>query len=391
MDQKWLRYLLTIGHLTCDISQGAVPALLPFLIADRGLSYFMASALVLACSGVSAVVQPLFGRLGDRINAPGFMGLGIVLAGLGISLIGWAQEYWLLLGCTAITGVGVALFHPEGGKLANVLASRGKASSISNFSVGGYAGFAIGPVLVTLTMGVFGLKGTMLFLVPSALVAAVIIRQAALYRRLSSEELERRQQVAIETGSTGRDDWLGFSKITAVNFLRSIISNGITAFMPLYLIAGFLIGEADAVMALTCYSAIGALATFVGGRLADRFGLRRMVLLGFATTFPLLAAFTASPNLPLAVLLIVGVALSMGSAYSSIIVLGQGYLPNQLGLASGISMGVVVSVGGIVSPLLGLVGDAWGLTAVMTVLCSISALTLVAAVLVYRHPGSVEG
>jgi FSR family fosmidomycin resistance protein-like MFS transporter len=365
-----------------------VPALLPFLIAQMGLTYTMASALVLACSVVSAVIQPLFGYLGDRINSPWFMGLGILLAGVGVSMVGWASSYGLLIACTATTGVGVALFHPEGGKLANVLASRGKASSVSNFSVGGYTGFAIGPVLVTLAVGTLGLKGTMLFLIPSALTAAVIFKQAALYRRLSAEELARRQEAA-ESESSGQDDWAGFMKITAVNFLRSIVSNGVTVFMPLSLIALFMLSEQGGALALTAYSGAGALATFIGGLLADRFGMKRMVITGFSLTFPLLLAFTLSPSLPLAIASVIGAALAMGSAYSSIIVLGQGYLPNKLGLASGISMGVVVSVGGIASPLLGMVGDAWGLKAVMTAICVIAALTLAASMLAYRHRDSV--
>lgn len=381
---QWQRNLLTLSHLACDICQGAIPALLPFLMAELGLSYTKASALVMACSIISSVIQPLFGYLGDRINTPWFMGLGVLLAGIGVSLIGWTQSYWQLVACTAITGIGVALFHPEGGKLANILASKGKASGLSNFSVGGYAGFAIGPVLVMLTNTFFDLKGTTLFIIPSALVAWVIFGQSADYHRFSQDEMRRRAGTALD-GSAGADDWLGFAKITTVNFLRSIISSGINVFMPLFLITCFLVSSVGGAMALACYSFAGAVATFIGGRIADRFGMKRMVLFGFGLACPLLVAFMLSPNLVVAVMLIMMVALSCGAAYSSIIVLGQNYLPNRLGLASGISMGVVVSVGGVASTFLGMVGDRWGLMVVMAILCGIAALTAAASALVYRH------
>jgi FSR family fosmidomycin resistance protein-like MFS transporter len=43
------------------MAQGSVPALLPFLIATDHLSYAAASALVLAATISSSVIQPLSG------------------------------------------------------------------------------------------------------------------------------------------------------------------------------------------------------------------------------------------------------------------------------------------------------------------------------------------
>jgi FSR family fosmidomycin resistance protein-like MFS transporter len=83
--------------------------------------------------------------------------------------------------------------------------------------------------------------------------------------------------------------------------------------------------------------------------------------------------------------LIIGVSLALSIAHSPIIALGQSYLPHRLGLASGISLGVVVSVGGAASPLIGLVGDRFGLSASMLVICAIAALASVGSLVVLRH------
>ena len=40
--------LLAAGHLSVDLCQGAVPAMLPFFIRERQLSYAAAAGLVLA-------------------------------------------------------------------------------------------------------------------------------------------------------------------------------------------------------------------------------------------------------------------------------------------------------------------------------------------------------
>ena len=67
---------LSAGHLFTDIAQGSVPALLPFLIARDHLSYAAASALVLAATISSSVIQPLFGHVSDRLSLPWLMPLG---------------------------------------------------------------------------------------------------------------------------------------------------------------------------------------------------------------------------------------------------------------------------------------------------------------------------
>jgi FSR family fosmidomycin resistance protein-like MFS transporter len=63
--------ILSGGHLASDLCQGAVPALLPFLVAQRRYSYADAAALVLAATIGSALVQPAFGLWSDAPPRPG--------------------------------------------------------------------------------------------------------------------------------------------------------------------------------------------------------------------------------------------------------------------------------------------------------------------------------
>jgi FSR family fosmidomycin resistance protein-like MFS transporter len=384
MKSHFHSYLLTFGHICTDISQGALPALLPFLILYYGLNYAEAATLVLASSIVSSVIQPLFGWLGDRLDRPWFMSLGILMAGCGIALIGFAEDYWLMLVSASICGIGVALFHPEGGKLANVVAGSEKGAGISNFSVGGNIGFAIGPVIATAALSTLGIHGTAVFLVPATLMAALLLSQTKAYTAFTEQEAVRKQGI----GQTDqRDDWAGFAKVTAVNFLRSIVGTGLTVFIPLYWVAVLNQPQELAALMLTFYAGAGAFATFFGGRLADRIGFKRMIAASFCAAGPLLLLFVLAPDIITATILIILVSLTLSAAYSPIVALGQSYLPNRLGLASGISLGVVVSVGGMTSPLIGMVGDHYGLTASMAVICGVAFACAALSLLVVRHRG----
>jgi FSR family fosmidomycin resistance protein-like MFS transporter len=382
MKSHFHSYLLTFGHICTDISQGALPALLPFLVAQHNLSYAAAGALVLASSIVSALIQPLFGWLGDRFDRPWFMSVGILMAGCGIALIGFVDSYWLMFASASLCGVGVALFHPEGGKLANLVAGSEKGAGIANFSVGGNIGFTLGPVLAAFALSTFGMRGTALFLVPAVLAAAVLLGQTRAYAAFGTEEATRRQAV---TQGKERDDWPSFLKLSSLNTLRSIVGTGLIVFVPLYWVAVLGQPRELAALMLALYSATGAVATFFGGRIADKVGFKRMILLSFCVTAPLLGLFVLNPNLIVATVLILLVSLSQNMAYSPLIALGQSYLPNRLGLASGISLGVVVSVGGMASPGIGLVGDTFGLTFSMALICGVSFLVAALSLLVLRR------
>ena len=164
-DRRGLTVLGT-GHLWADFLQGAVPALLPFLIVERGYSYAAAGALVLASSIGSSLVQPLFGVASDRLALPWLMPVGLAIGGAGLASVGLTETYPATVAAVAVSGLGVAMFHPEAARYANYVSRAERGRGMSWFSLGGNAGFALGPLLVTPAVLAFGLHGTLLVLIP---------------------------------------------------------------------------------------------------------------------------------------------------------------------------------------------------------------------------------
>ena len=64
-------------------------------------------------------------------------------------------------------------------------------------------------------------------------------------------------------------------------------------------------------------------------------------------------------------------------------VLGQELLPNHIGVASGVTIGLSVSVGGATAPLLGWLADHYGIPAA---LFSLTVLPLLIAALLWTLP-----
>ena len=175
VDNRKYLYALMGGHLCTDINQGALSAVLPFLVMYDGFSFAEVSLVIFGSTIMSAIVQPLFGMLGDRKARPWFMALGVFLAGLGMFGIGLVPDLRVIVPSAIVSGIGIAMFHPEGGRLANLAAGERKSRGMSIFAVGGNIGFATGPILVAVFLGTFGMAGTAVFLIPAILYSIFLL------------------------------------------------------------------------------------------------------------------------------------------------------------------------------------------------------------------------
>lgn len=104
--------LLSYSHATVDFYQGAIAALVPFLVLERGYTYTAAAGIVLAFSLSSSLIQPLFGALGDRWRMRWLIPVSIIITGAGIASIGFVTTFWVTATVAALSGAGVAAFHP---------------------------------------------------------------------------------------------------------------------------------------------------------------------------------------------------------------------------------------------------------------------------------------
>ncbi len=372
-------WLLSAGHLFTDLNQGALPAILPFMITEYNLSYAAAAGLVFAANFVSSVVQPLFGYLADRVSKPWLMPSGILLAGAGLAVTGFLSNYWMLFAAVTVSGIGIAAFHPEAARMANKVSGEKKGTGISIFSVGGNAGFALGPIITTASLLLFGLKGTLILIVPAIIMAAIVASQAG---KLHEFQV-RPKKMGDSRNEIVKDEWAPFSRLTVVIFCRSIIFYGLNTFLPLYWINVLQQSKAVGGTALTILFTVGAVSTLLGGRLADRYGYNKIIRIGFAALLPLLIIFNFVNDAALATVLLIPVGMALFAPNSPMVVLGQKYLPNRLGLASGVTLGLAVSVGGITAPILGRFADIYGLTYAMHL---ISYVSIVAAVMAFTLP-----
>ncbi|MGV9882800.1 MFS transporter [Streptomyces sp. NPDC003006] len=362
--------LLTLGHACVDVYQGAVAALVPFFVSERAYTYAAASGIVLAASLLSSVVQPLFGVLTDKWAMPWLLPVSTLVGGAGVALAGVSGNYVLTLLVVAVSGIGVAAYHPEAARVAR-RASRGSHTAMSWFSLGGNLGFATAPLLIAAIVATGGLRASPLLVVPALAGAALCV--AALRGIRASEAAEAASGSVAPSPVAGEDDWPSFLKLSGAVVCRSIVFTGLSTFIALYVRQRTGGGEAAGTIALFVLYLGGAVGTLAGGRLAARHGRLPVVRWSYALTVLAVAGVVLAP----APTLLAFVALTSAGLYvpfSLHITLGQDYLPRRMGTASGVTLGLTVSVGGLVSPLIGALADAASLRTALAPLIALPAL-----------------
>jgi MFS transporter, FSR family, fosmidomycin resistance protein len=356
--------MLAAGHACADVCQGAVPALVPFLIAEGGLSYAQTGLLVLVMSLTSSVVQPLVGLWSDRHAANWTVPAGVALGGAGTAALGVAGSFGSMAAATAVAGLGIALFHPDGARRATVAAGSRAATGLSLFAVGGSAGFALAPVLLTPAVVLAGLPGTAILLVPTLLVAAALTRLPTAARAAAATTGRR----------TGGDRRGAFVLLTLVASLRAGAYFGAQAFLAAALIARLDASTAAGNAALAALLTAGAAGTLAGGRLADLIGHRAVIVGSLGATVPALALTLAAPTPALTITAAALLGLTVVAGYSATVVLGQQLLVSRPSLAAGTTLGLAIGAGGLIVAALGPLADAAGPTAALWAIAGVAAL-----------------
>jgi FSR family fosmidomycin resistance protein-like MFS transporter len=349
--------LLALGHLVIDTNQGSLPALLPYLKTGLGLTYTATGVIVLMANITSSLIQPLFGFLADKTARRWLLPLSVFLSSLGIALSGVAPSYYAVLALVMISGFGVAAYHPEGYRTATQVAGERKATGVSIFSTGGNIGIAVGPPFITLLLTGFGMPGTLGMFLPGLLVAALLM---AMLPGLSRPLQARAQGAALAPKTMVG----GMSLLVLVISIRSWTQLGFTTYMPFYYLE-VLKGDPRMVgTLLAVFLGAGAVGTLIAGPISDRVGHRRYMVSVFFLAAPLAVAFLLVSGVWTFVLL-AALGFVLVSTFTVSVVLGQAYMPRNLGMASGLIVGFAIGAGGVGATALGWVADHWGLSSAL--------------------------
>lgn len=351
-------YSLGTSHFINDLmTSGLVPALLPLYKYAFELSYTQAGAILLVSNLTSSVMQPLFGQFTDKRPQTWFLPLGIFLTGSGLAATGFMPTYSLLLVMIAISGLGSGIFHPEASRGAHLAAGEAKGTAQAIFQVGGNFGQAAGPLMMPLFLLETGVTGLGWFVLVALLGVLIIMKIMPWYKKkLEESKNGKKKQIR------GKRHIPGLVGLTSVVVLRSWTQIGMAAFLPFfYLQDGIPLKLGDLYTFL--FLGAGAIGTFLGGKFSDTMSHKWLLFGSMFLTIPFAWILPhVSGVLMIIVLFLFGFFVL--SSFAVTVVYGQMMLPNNIGLASGLMIGLGVGAGGIGSTIMGWISDTYGVSVV---------------------------
>jgi FSR family fosmidomycin resistance protein-like MFS transporter len=332
----------------------------------------------------SSVIQPLFGYFTDRWNLRWLVPAGVAVSGVGIALVGVMPDYITILAAVALCGLGVASFHPESYKAVLNSSAERKVVGVSWFMVGGNMGLALGPILVTAYCAWLGLKGVLLFAIPSLFTGLLILTYLRRLARRKERGTAPTDEPPVLQSLRGRIKPLAI--LVGAIVLRSCIHTGVATFVPFYYV-GVLGGDPLAVgTLLTTFLTAGVVGTLLGAPLAEKIGPKRFFIISVAICTPLMIWLMQVDGIWLfALMALLGAFLL--STWSTVMVMGQQIMPDRAGMVSGLLVGLGLGTGGVGAAVLGVIADHYGVTTVLYIITVLPVLSaFIACFVPSSHP-----
>ncbi len=358
---------VSIGHAAHDTWFGLTPILLASLSSQMGISNSDIGLMLLSYQGISAIVQPFFGRLSERVGGRP-LAIGSILWTTSLfSIALFVNSKLALMILIALAGFGSGAWHPQGA--ANATISGGKrwgATAMSIFSLGGILGTAfLGAALGGYLLEAYGRRSLLLISAITVGLALTIVRRTV-PRWIAVPEKAPSQATRGQNGvAEGVFRRLLIFLLLGIAF-RSLANNSLSAYIPKHL-QDIGVSSATYGFVLSLFLAASALGGVVGSYVADRMGLERILVGSTLLTFGALLAFLRLEGVWSYVLLIVA-GFFMGPAHTLFIVAGQRRFPQRMAMVSGAFMGFTFISGGVGTWLLGLLADRVGLGTTLGIL-----------------------
>lgn len=358
-------------HMLNDSMQAVIPAVLPALKLSLALSYTQLGFILFALNMTSSVLQPLIGLFSDKRPSPLLLPIGMTLSLFGIVGIAFAPNYLLLLVSVVFVGFGSAIFHPEGSKVVYLSAGRRRGLAQSIYQFGGNGGSSVQPLMTRYIFLPFGQAAALWFVIVGALAAAlawIVSRwyKGNLHAHGGAEPGRRKADRTLHApsssspGGTARYVWIGMAVLILLTFARSTYHTAILNYYQYFYAETYGATLERAQLPLFVFGVCGVAGTLLGGPLADRFGPKRVIFGSMAGASPLALLLPFAGEawvLPIAAL--TGFVLMLG--FSVVVVYAQLLMPNHIGTASGLIVGLAFGMGALGAVALGYCIDAFGL------------------------------
>jgi MFS family permease len=402
--------LIILGHALTHWYPATFYMLLPLIGSELGLSYSQIGFIMTCQYAAGAISNVPGGMLVDVWGKKGqLMALSLFWVGFPYLLMGFTTEYWMLLLCVMLVGIGNNLWHPTAIPLLGRMFPERKGFVLSLHGMGGNVGDALAPLAVGVLLTTLSWREiVVLNVVPGAAMSVLLLfflgaltfapkAKATPSDGGSSKAMPATPQPAIVNGGgqsmASYMDGLktlvrvpGLFMLTLSSSFRSMTQGTLLTFLPLYLAKEmkydiFWVGVILAMLQLA-----GFIAAPIAGHLSDTMGRKTILVSCFGVSGLVLLLMTFAGGTPLFVFLIAVLGFFLYAARPIMQAWMLEATPKNMGgTAIGLMFGMQSGAQAIAPVLGGIVADRYGLLSAFYLL---AATIILANIMVIWIPSS---
>jgi DHA1 family multidrug resistance protein-like MFS transporter len=308
-----------------------------------------------------ALFQPISGWMSDRYNRKLLLIIGLgayTVLSLGYA---WASNLYTLTTVRLLHGVASALVTPVAQAYVGDLIPNGKEGTYMNlFMMAMYLGMASGPFMGGILNDNYGMN--MAFYVMAAFSALSFLLLVVFVPSLETKKKKGRASFATQLVV------LKENRMKAVSlhlFSRSILRQGITAFLPLYAVSVLGMTTTTTGMVISVFIFTEAVSQGIVGPFADRYN-KKLLVIGGSLVAAILSFYLRDMRDAAGFLILmvpIAITTSLARAAASAYSVEVGHQLNSMGASMGLS-NAAQDLGMFVGPILfGWVTDTFGMPA----------------------------
>jgi MFS transporter, FSR family, fosmidomycin resistance protein len=382
-------WLITIGHSLTHWYPATFYLLLPLIGNELGLSYVQIGSILTVQAAAGAISNIPGGLVVDSIGRKGLlMALSLFWVGAPYLLMGFTHEYWTLLTCAALVGIGNNLWHPTAIPLLAQHFPERRGLAVSIHGMGGNVGDAVAPLAVGALLTYLNWRDVVIVnVLPGILMSCVIL---LLLGRMQSggqgaDAAKPKRGLADRLRDFGQllgNRTLIFLCVSSI--FRSMTQSTLMTFLPVFLASQMGYSPVWIGACMAGLQIAGFAAAPIAGHLSDSLGRRQIIISSMTTSGVILLFMALAGNSPWFVLFVA----FLGFFLFAIRAVLQAWLldatPSNMG---GSSIGVlfaIQAVGSASGPFIGgLIADAYG---IMMVFYFLAATIVVANLFIFVTP-----